>query len=83
MAPKIASRNVQTKKHISAATDTLVDKEVKRKSSDREKLEEFSPMNETGRDMFELFHTYDGEEYTVYTRDDGKKFYVDWEEQVS
>lgn len=33
--------------------------------------------------MFELFRMHDGEEYTVYTREDGKRFYVDWEEQVS
>lgn len=32
--------------------------------------------------MFELFRTYDGEEYTVYVREDGKRFYVDFEEQV-
>ena len=33
--------------------------------------------------MFELFRTYDGEEYTVYVREDGKRFYVDFEEQVA
>ena len=33
--------------------------------------------------MFELFQTSDGREFTVYVREDGKKFYVDWEEQVS
>ena len=33
--------------------------------------------------LFELFRMHGGEEYTVYTRDDGKRFYVDWEEQVS
>ena len=32
--------------------------------------------------MFELFQTGDGREFTVYVREDGKKFYVDWEEQV-
>ena len=32
--------------------------------------------------MFELFRTYGGEEYTVYVREDGKRFYVDFEEQV-
>ena len=32
--------------------------------------------------MFEIFRTYDGEEYTVYVREDGKRFYVDFEEQV-
>ena len=32
--------------------------------------------------MFELFQTSDGREFTVYVREDGKKFYVDWEEQV-
>ena len=32
--------------------------------------------------MFELFKTSDGREFTVYIREDGKKFYVDWEEQV-
>lgn len=35
-----------------------------------------------GGNMFELFRTYDGEEYTVYVREDGKRFYVDFEEQV-
>lgn len=35
----------------------------------------------TATNMFELFRMHDGEEYTVYTRDDGKRFYVDWEEQ--
>ena len=37
---------------------------------------------EMARTTFELFRTYDGEEYTVYMRDDGKRFYVDFEEQV-
>ena len=42
-----------------------------------------SPMGEKGGNMFELFRTYDEEEeYTVYVREDGKRFYVDWEEQV-
>ncbi len=31
--------------------------------------------------IFELFHTFEGEEFTVYKREDGKKFYVDFEEQ--
>lgn len=46
------------------------------------KGEELSPASEKGGNMFELFRTYDGEEYTVYVREDGKKFYVDFEEQV-
>ncbi len=48
---------------------------------------ELSPISEksvtapsTGS-MFELFHTFEGEEFTVYKREDGKKFYVDFEEQ--
>ena len=50
---------------------------------DKTRPEELLPIGgEAGRSMFELFQTYDGEEYTVYTRDDGKKFYVDFEEQV-
>ena len=46
---------------------------------------ELSAISEISGSMFEMFRTYDGkEEYTVYVReDDGKKFYVDWEEQVS
>ena len=46
---------------------------------------ELSAVSEISGSMFEMFRTYDGkEEYTVYVReDDGKKFYVDWEEQVS
>lgn len=49
------------------------------------KNEDLSPFRERRENMFEMFRTYDGiEEYTVYVReDDGKKFYVDWEEQVS
>ena len=46
---------------------------------------DLSPSSEKGDgvgNMFELFRTFDGEEYTVYVREDGKKFYVDWEEQV-
>ena len=40
-------------------------------------------VGEKGGNMFELFRTYDEEEeYTVYVREDGKRFYVDWEEQV-
>ncbi len=31
--------------------------------------------------IFELFRTFEGEEFTVYVREDGKKFYVDFEEQ--
>lgn len=44
--------------------------------------EETSPTGEATRTTFELFRTHDGEEYTVYMRDDGKRFYVDFEEQV-
>ena len=46
---------------------------------------ELSPVSEgglnAGGNMFELFRTFDGEEFTVYVREDGKKFYVDFEEQ--
>lgn len=39
--------------------------------------------SESGKEMtFELFKTFDGQEYTVYVREDGKRFYVDWEDQV-
>ena len=41
-----------------------------------------SRASEHGREMFEIFRTLEGEEYTVYVREDGKRFYVDWEEQV-
>jgi hypothetical protein len=44
--------------------------------------EELSVVSEKGGNIFELFRTHDGEEYTVYMRDDGKRFYVDFEEQV-
>lgn len=45
--------------------------------------DDMSPVGEKGGNMFELFQTYDEEEeYTVYVREDGKRFYVDWEEQV-
>jgi len=45
--------------------------------------DDMSPVGEKGGNMFELFRTYDEEEeYTVYVREDGKRFYVDWEEQV-
>ena len=44
---------------------------------------ELSPAIEKGgsTSMFELFQTHKGEEFTVYVRDDGKRFYVDIEEQ--
>lgn len=45
-------------------------------------VQENGPEGAAGN-LFELFRMYDGEEYTVYTREDGKRFYVDWEEQVS
>lgn len=51
-------------------------------SSGDEREEDLSPMSEKGGNVFELFRTYDGEEYTVYVREDGKRFYVDWEEEV-
>lgn len=44
--------------------------------------EEFSTVSEKAGNLFELFRTYEGMEYTVYVREDGKKFYVDFEEQV-
>ena len=44
--------------------------------------EELSTISESKGNMFELFKASDGEEYTVYLRDDGKRFYVDFEEQV-
>ncbi len=47
-----------------------------------EREEDLSPVNDKGGNVFELFRTYDGEEYTVYVREDGKRFYVDWEEEV-
>ena len=57
-------------------------RKVKRGSKDKRVSEEISQTGEAGRTTFELFRTYDGEEYTVYMRDDGKRFYVDFEEQV-
>ena len=56
----------------------------RRLSTDRSGLRsETAARNESGGgDMFEIFRTYDGEEYTVYVREDGKRFYVDFEEQV-
>lgn len=44
---------------------------------------ERSPASEKGGSvsMFELFRTHKGEEFTVYVREDGKRFYVDFEEQ--
>ena len=47
-------------------------------------MTDLSMRNETvsGSHMFELFRSYEGEEYTVYVREDGKRFYVDFEEQV-
>ena len=47
-----------------------------------EDMASVSRANGHRRDMFEIFKTFEGEEYTVYVREDGKKFYVDWEEQV-
>ena len=47
----------------------------------KREADELSP-GELTRTTFELFRTYDGEEYTVYMRDDGKRFYVDFDEQV-
>ena len=44
--------------------------------------EEMSVVSEKTGNMFELFRTHSGEEYTVYMREDGKRFYVDFEEQV-
>jgi len=46
--------------------------------------EELCTVSESGKagNMFELFKASDGEEYTVYLREDGKRFYVDFEEQV-
>lgn len=44
--------------------------------------EELSTLSEKTGNMFELFRTHDGEDYTVYVREDGKRFYVDFEEQV-
>ena len=44
--------------------------------------EELSTLSEKPGNIFELFRTHDGEEYTVYMREDGKRFYVDFEEQV-
>ncbi len=41
-----------------------------------------STTSEKAGNVFELFRTHDGEEFTVYAREDGKKFYVDFEEQV-
>ena len=53
---------------------------IVKESRDKQQSEDLS--GEGGRTTFELFKTYDGDEYTVYMRDDGKRFYVDFEEQV-
>lgn len=55
---------------------------MRKGSEDKCTSEETSPTGEANRTTFELFRTHDGEEYTVYMRDDGKRFYVDFEEQV-
>ena len=42
-----------------------------------------SSVNEQGKELlFELFKTFDGQEYTVYLREDGRRFYIDWEDNV-
>jgi kinesin family protein C2/C3 len=57
-------------------------KHQQRVKAERPVTEELSPVGDIARTTFELFRTYDGaEEYTVYMRDDGKRFYVDFEEQ--
>jgi hypothetical protein len=33
--------------------------------------------------QFKLFRTHSNQEYTVHIKEDGKMFYVDWEDQVS
>ena len=59
------------------------DGEVKTSSLVNEVEEESSgAVDQPSGNMFELFQTSDGREFTVYVREDGKKFYVDWEEQV-
>ena len=63
----------------SAVMDRVPKRNFKECSTSREDI---SSTNEIRRSMFELFRTYDGEEYTVYMRDDKKRFYVDFEEQV-
>ncbi len=44
-------------------------------------MSESSVVAANAGNMFELFRTFEGEEFTVYVREDGKKFYVDFEEQ--
>ena len=75
--------------HSTATMETMPEATVSMKRLGGGSLKpatDLSPVSEKGEgggNMFELFRTHDGEEeYTVYVREDGKKFYVDWEEQV-
>lgn len=52
----------------------------KHKSSDP--LSEQSRADISSTPEFKIFRTHNNEEYTVYVREDGKMFYVDWEDQV-
>ena len=64
-------------------TPSNIDLENQQEHHGKRRSVEFSPPGDAARTTFELFRTYDGEEYTVYMREDGKKFYVDFEEQVN
>lgn len=45
-------------------------------------LSEQSRTDVSSTPEFKIFRTYNNEEYTVYVREDGNMFYVDWEDQV-
>ena len=70
-------RELTTSSYINLKNKDFVSTETQKKA-----YEELSPTSEAAPTTFELFRTYDGEEFTVYMRDDGKRFYVDFEEQV-
>ena len=75
---QVGSR-MQFSNQNSAVMDRIPKRNFKERSTSGEDI---SSTSEIRHNMFELFRTYDGEEYTVYMRDDKKRFYVDFEEQV-
>ena len=82
-------RNNQQQHHLKLEsrsgrlTASTVDSDTSSSPNDPRRGSGTSSVNEQGKELlFELFKTFDGQEYTVYLREDGRRFYIDWEDNV-
>eukprot|EP00118_Oscarella_pearsei_P007350 m.35601 g.35601 ORF g.35601 m.35601 type:complete len:834 (+) comp32144_c0_seq3:2412-4913(+) len=57
------------------------DKEDGREKEKEERQEMTAYRNVKGSDVFELFTSNEGEQFVVYFKENGKRYYIDWDKQ--